>query len=501
MSLGVPENLRALIEKQIERLSPDERTVLEGASVVGMECSSIAIAAGLDQTTEWVECHCEELARRHRFLSPAWLVELPDGTITPRHRFNHILYLEVPYSLVPPMRRSQIHHRIAEKGIAVYGDNVSEIAAELAMHFEQSRDWPLALQYLMQAAENATHRSAHHEAADLASRALEVLKALPDSAEHIQQEIKLRMILGVSLMALKGFAAAEVVDVYKKARELCWLQGPSPQMFHMLWSMGLFYIFSGEMRSALEIANQLLELAEGLNDGALIMEAHRAMGVTLLDLGRCSEALPHLEQAIALYAKHRNHPYTVFIGHDCEVVSECFAARALWALGRPDEAVQRMTRGLALATQLCHPQTLVIAQHFNAQLHQLQGDAQLAFEHAKKAVALSDEYGLELWLAFANIDLGWAEAELGSVVAGIERMHNGLAAYEATGARLWRPYFLGLLAKTLSKHGRLEQALSAALEAVAVAEQTGEAYSQSELLQVKAELEARARQGRAQLLA
>jgi len=93
--LGVPDSVRHLIERQIERLSPDERTVLEAASVVGMECSSVAIAAGLDTSTEWVEKHCEELARRHQFLSPAWIVELPDGTLTPRHRFNHVLIVGV----------------------------------------------------------------------------------------------------------------------------------------------------------------------------------------------------------------------------------------------------------------------------------------------------------------------------------------------------------------------------------------------------------------------
>ncbi|HEV2699741.1 MAG TPA: AAA family ATPase, partial [Terriglobales bacterium] len=82
----VPANLRQLIEKQIERLDPDQRMVLEAASVAGMECSTVAIAAGLENTVEWVEEHCEELAGRHQFLSPGWLVELPDGTITPRHR-------------------------------------------------------------------------------------------------------------------------------------------------------------------------------------------------------------------------------------------------------------------------------------------------------------------------------------------------------------------------------------------------------------------------------
>src|SRR5262249_30571112 len=59
--LGVPQNLSQLIERQIERLTEDERTVLDAASVVGMECSSVAIAAGLDRPTEWVERHCEEL--------------------------------------------------------------------------------------------------------------------------------------------------------------------------------------------------------------------------------------------------------------------------------------------------------------------------------------------------------------------------------------------------------------------------------------------------------
>src|SRR5205823_10453774 len=133
---------------------------LEGASVAGMECSSVAIAAGLENTVEWVEEHCEELARRHQFLSPAWLVELPDGTITPRHRFIHVLYRDVPYRLMPPIRRSRIHHRIRERGIPIYGDRVNEIAAELAMHFEQSADSPRATEHLPPPVENPATRSA-----------------------------------------------------------------------------------------------------------------------------------------------------------------------------------------------------------------------------------------------------------------------------------------------------------------------------------------------------
>ena len=56
---GIPENVRQLIERRIDRLTADERRVLEGASVVGMECSSVAIGAGLEESTEWVEEHAK----------------------------------------------------------------------------------------------------------------------------------------------------------------------------------------------------------------------------------------------------------------------------------------------------------------------------------------------------------------------------------------------------------------------------------------------------------
>lgn len=175
VELGVPENIRALVEKHIERLDPSEQRILEGASVVGMDCSAVAISAGLDEDIVRVEEICDGLARKHHFLWPAYLAELPDGTLTPRYRFIHELYLDVLYQRVAPTRRRRIHGRIAERGETIYGDRVGEIAAELAVHFEQSQDLVRAVKYLSMAADNATRRSADHEAAALSKRALAIL--------------------------------------------------------------------------------------------------------------------------------------------------------------------------------------------------------------------------------------------------------------------------------------------------------------------------------------
>ena len=208
VELGVPENIRHLIEKHIERLSEKEQRVLEGASVVGMDCSAVAISAGLDEDVIKIEEVCDGLAQRHHFLFPAYLADLPDGTITPRYRFIHALYLDVLYKRVALTRRSQIHGRIGERGEIIYGDRVGEIAAELAVHFEQARDLTRAAKYLQLAAENAIRRFAYQEAVRLSRRGLELLERLPDTAERAEQELCLQLTLGMPLIATEGYAAS-----------------------------------------------------------------------------------------------------------------------------------------------------------------------------------------------------------------------------------------------------------------------------------------------------
>ncbi|HKR94591.1 MAG TPA: hypothetical protein VJW55_04480, partial [Candidatus Angelobacter sp.] len=406
-------------------------------------------------------------------MSPAWLVELPDGTITPRHRFVHVLYRDVPYQVMAPMRRSQIHQRIAERGVAIYGDRATEIAAELAMHFEQSRDWPRALRYLSQAAENAMRKSAHHEAADLAERGLVVLKLVPRSDERNTDEVALRMILILSLMAIRGFAWAGVEEIYAEGEDLFRVSKPSPQLFNWLYLLGLLNMFRGKIRPALGIADQVVELAEGLNDPTLIMEAHRARGSTLLEVGRCGEALEHVDRASQIYSVNPP-PQTLISGRDCKVLSECSAGKALWALGFPDTAMQRMQAGLEHAKQLAHPQSLAYAAHFATQLHQLRGEPRLAQECARIGVRVAEEYYMELWVAFGKIALGWANAELGEVHEGIEQMQQGLATYEATDTKIFYPSFLCSLADQLNKAQRVDEGLAVIAKALISAGKTEE---------------------------
>jgi predicted ATPase len=130
------------------------------------------------------------LARRNHFLLPAYLAELPDGTITPRYRFIHSTYLDVLYRRVALTRRSQIHGRIGVCGEAIYGDRAGEIAAELAVHFEDAHDLDRAVKYLQLASENAESRSANYEAVSLARHGLQLLSTLAPTEERKTHEQK-----------------------------------------------------------------------------------------------------------------------------------------------------------------------------------------------------------------------------------------------------------------------------------------------------------------------
>ena len=86
---GIPGSIRAMIERQIARLSREQRRVLEVASVAGQEFSVGVVAAGLEQDVIHIEEQCEEIARNTHILSMTGAEQWPEGTLTTRYQFVH----------------------------------------------------------------------------------------------------------------------------------------------------------------------------------------------------------------------------------------------------------------------------------------------------------------------------------------------------------------------------------------------------------------------------
>jgi tetratricopeptide (TPR) repeat protein len=487
--LGIPQNIQQMIEQQIERLKPEHQRMLEVASVAGAEFSVAAVAAGVAAEVVEVEELCEGLARRGQFLRARGVSEWPDGTVAARYEFIHSLYQQIWYERVTANRRLQLHRRIGERGEIAYGAQVSEIAAELALHFERGRDYSKAIQHRTRAAENALRRCGYREAINHLTRGLELLESLPDTPARLQQEISLRISLGLSLVATKGYAAPEVERSYTRALELCRQVEATPQLFWSLWGLQGSYYVRAELQTARMLGEQLLDLAQRLQDPGLLGTAHCVLGATLSSLGDPRPARAHLEQGIALCGAQKHARL--------QAICLSLLGRVLWMLGYPDQALQRVQEALTLARELAHPLTSVITSCIAALLHIVLPNVGEVEKHTREVLGLSAERGLVHWEAQAIALQGWVLAQQGQEEGGIAQIRQGLAAYQDTGAQLARPMLLGLLAETQRRTGRPEDGLTVATEALALARQTGQRVQEVWLLWLQGELSLRSRQVKA----
>jgi class 3 adenylate cyclase/predicted ATPase len=487
-TLTTPVNLRQMIEQQIARVSPEERKVLEAASVAGAEFSAAAVAAGTELSPEVVETHCDNLVRREQFLRARETTEWPDGTIAAQYGFGHALYQEVLYEQLSASRRIRLHRQIGEREEQGYGERASEIAAELAAHFERGRDTERAIHYLQQAGENSVRRSANTEAISDLTAALGLLKTLPDTPERSQRELTLQIALGNALIATRGYTAPEVRTAYTRARALCQQMGETPQLFPVLWGLWVFYLQRAEFQTGRELAEQFLRLAQTAHDSALLVEAHSMLGLTLFMPGELASAQAHTEQGIVLYDVAEHGSLAMLYGEDPGVCGLCYEAAAQWYLGYSDRARKKIEAALTLARELAHPHSLANALYWAAMLHQFCREGTGARRWAEALLALCTEHGFSLWLAAGAALQGWALAVQGQGEEGITQLRQGLDAFRATGAAMTQTHILALLAEAYGTGGQAAEGLTVLAEALATVERTGERFHEAELYRLKGEL-------------
>jgi predicted ATPase/DNA-binding winged helix-turn-helix (wHTH) protein len=479
--VGVPDSIKQMIEKQIDHLDAGDQRILEMASVAGAEFSAHSVAAGFEQDPTLLELRCDQLARQRQFIQDRGSQQLSNGEMLNRYGFIHALYQNVLYDRLPASRRAQVHQRIGAWTEAFYGGHAREIAAELAMHFDRAANYEQAIKYLQQAADNDIRRSAYREAVALSRRGLELVKRLPDTPERAKQELGLLVTLGVPLIATEGYAAPEVGNTYARARELCRQLGDAPEFPQVLTGLWSFHLVRADLGTAREIAQEFLRVAGHLP------YSHVTMEVTLIQLGEFVPAIEQFNRALSLYDPERHRDDALRYSLNSGVGIQSHAAWALWFVGQPDEALNRMQKALTVAQGLSEPHGLAHAFYFSAILHQLRREKRTAQEHAEAALAIAIKHRLPLYQAMATIVRSWASVEQGQQEEA-EELRRGLAAYEATGTEILRPHHLGLLAEALHIAGQVKEALAVVDEALAGAECNGEHYYDAELYRFKGEL-------------
>jgi predicted ATPase/class 3 adenylate cyclase len=479
-ALAIPATLQDSLMARLDRLMTAKGIAQLGA-VIGPQFSYDLLQAVSQLDTRTLQ---RELGR----LVEAELLYQRGVPPQATYTFKHALIQDAAYQSLLNSTRQQYHQRIVQILEELFPETVAAQPELLGHHCTEAGLIAQAVGYWQRAGHQASDRSAYLEAVSHFTTGIELLKTLPETSAHTQQAVTVHIALGAALLTTKGQGAPEVEHAYSQARALCQQVGETPQLFQALWGLWYFYLVRAEFQTAHELGEQLLNLAQRVQAQALLLLAHRVLGQTLSFLGQFSTAQVHLDRGMTLYDPEQHRSLASLYGQDQGVICRSWAALALWCLGYPDQALRRSREALTLAQELAHPFSLAYAMCFAGIFCQLRREVQAAQERATAEIALCTEQGFALYLARGTILRGWTMAAQRQGAEGLAQMRQGLASYQATGAVVFRPYYLAFLAEAYGKVGQAEKGLSVLAEALAAVHKAGERFYEAELNRLKGEL-------------
>jgi len=320
IELEAPENLRAMIEAQIERLSAEEQRALEAASVAGVAFTANinATAAILDE--DKIEDFYEEMSRREHMLRFAGSHRFPDGTTSPRYEFAHALYREVFYRRLARGRRAKLHLRVGERLEQLYAKHENEVAAELAEHFEEASDWKRAVKYLRSAAVSAMRRYAHGEAIAILKQAAQLVNRLPERDRATSEKAVLEQL---AMLYSALFDVGPALETYRKLIETAGHHGLIEVKTRALLDMALPAAFTST-DLFMETLDRALQLSTRLEDPFLRARTRASCLALRAAAGRwraddaenCRKAIEEIERKGDIFAnaEHRLEYARILLG-------------------------------------------------------------------------------------------------------------------------------------------------------------------------------------------
>ena len=424
-AIAVPPTVQALLAARIDRLRPEDKHVLQVASVVGKDVPWALLQAIAELPEDALRLGVDRLQAAD-FLYESGL--FPDLEYTFKHALTH----EVTYGGLLHERRRELHGRLVEAIESQHADRLGEHVERLAHHARRGELGAKAVHYLRQAGLKAAGRSSLADARTWFEHALTALEALPDSPALLEQafdvRIELRPVLNqmgeVAEMVQRLGEAAAVAEKLDDDRRRCRVHA----------YMTNARCVRGELDEALASGGRALALALALGDLELrilttsyLNQAHYIRGDYLRTVGLATENLAALPADWAHRYLGRPAPPSVY--------DRYYLAMSLAQLGRFGEAAARGAEAIELAERMQHPFTLTLAHQIAGMVHLLRGDWAKARAPIERWVAVARAGNIAITLPSALAASAWVLAELGEAGEALARLEEGERGLEDNAAR------------------------------------------------------------------
>jgi DNA-binding winged helix-turn-helix (wHTH) protein/tetratricopeptide (TPR) repeat protein len=490
--IALPENLAAIIDHYIAKLTSDQRLVLSAAAVCGIEFRIHTISGALERDAVWVGQTCDELVREQLWLVAPRAEGSSNAAELP-YSFRHALFRQVLYERTSPSARAQLHRKM---GVALERERATRVpiaAAELATHFERGGDAMTAVRYYAEAADAALAHFSPEECIRLVERAWPLLEQAPDGPEGNALQITIGTLHGVAATRVLG-AGSEAKHSLERAYALLDEDPQHPIRGRLLHGFGFMLTLRAEYAEALAVADRAEALGSATNDPVLLATACTVHGQVDQLQGRSAAARTWLERGLALSERLDVGPGEFLV--DPQVALLGLLGVPLLHLGSVEQARASLQCAYVRARDLNWPMARLAALWYGALFEVRLGDAERVAALADEMHALVEEFALAHGRTACRWFRGWANARMGDPRDGYRRIRDAYEENARLGMLAGASEVLGYATEALVLVGDLDGAQKQLAEALHIADKFGERVYLPQLFVLQADI-ARARGDRA----
>lgn len=483
----LPARVEAAIRERVNRLPDALQRALSIACVEGEIFTAEVVAQVMGENErETVQYLSGDLVRKHRLINAQAIERLGSKRIS-HYRFRSYLIQKYLYDNLDTAERAYLHEDVGKALEELYGEQASEIAVQLARHFQEAKIVDKAIQYLHQAGDRAMQLSAYQEAITHITKALELLMSLPDSTERANQELNLQISLAKA--SLKDLPTPAWKEGLTKARELSQQTGNVSRLYLILGELSCYHYVRAEYQTALELAKEAQSLAQQTGDPLDATLGSWFLGFIFFALGNLSSAKLQFDRLISFYQPALHKTIVALRGSDTGLSSMAYYACCLWCLGFPDQAEKMARQALSLAYSYKHDfSTIEVLCYGGCMLSNLQRDWEALYRYSREMTKLANENGFIGWLGTSMTYQGNAWSMLGHLQEGISKTLEAITFYNQLQIKLNSPGILCLLAQAYQMLGHLDESSTTLEQAIKLIEQTEEHFWEAEIYRVKAQL-------------
>jgi class 3 adenylate cyclase/predicted ATPase len=479
--LAIPSTLHDSLTARLDRLSPVKEIAQIGAAI-GREFS-------YDLLEAVSPIKAEALQEALRQLMEA---ELIYGRGTPpeaSYLFKHALVQDTAYGSLLRSRRQHIHSDIA-RALKERLSHEQSAPAVIAHHFTEAGLAEQAASYWLAAAELALSQSAPTEAERHASAGLALIPLMQEGHDRDALNLGLLVARANALVPLKSISAPETLAALNAAKQLLDAgAGTDLQRLSVLFGLCAATTLMARLQQALDLAHQIIKIAERQDDPTYQLVGHRMLGTIQLYMGRNREALESVQRAEKYRDPSRHRALSYRFGWDPGLAVLCFEVLVRLSLGLLDSAAQISER--ARAELLGHEHAATVATvRFCAGTWPMRvlGDLESLERESAALASYCAEKRVEQIRLLAGLHHAYARAMREPIEQNVGAIRAALDALRKSGGHTGNSAHISHLAEALLTAGDLAGAEAALADGFAFVAQSGEQYWLADLHRLQGQL-------------